>query len=165
MPQMKLLSRVFKITVLLSSFFFTTTIKAQTIPEFSIVKSNGKTLSTSRLPKTNPILLIYFSPDCDHCTTLLNQIFSRFDPFKKATILLVSFRPMNEIAEFEKTYKTAGYKNIIVGIEQPVFFLKNLYQLQSTPFTALFNKNGNLIYSYKKETDVSDLIMRLKKIK
>ena len=70
---------------------------------------------------------------------------------------------MNEITEFEKKYKTSGYKNIIVGMEQPAFFLKKLYQLQSTPFTALFNKNGNLVHSYKKETPVNDLAMRLTK--
>ncbi len=153
----------FKIIILSSIFFFKTIAHAQTIPVFSIMQSNGKTLNTTKLPNTKPVILIYFSPDCDHCTTLLNSMFSQIHKFKTATILLVSFRPINEITEFEKKYKTANYKNIIVGMEQPVFFLKNLYQLESTPFTALFNKKGNLIYSYKKETQVNDLLMRLNK--
>ncbi len=160
---MKSLSSRVKIIILVSIFFFNKTVHAQAIPAFSIVQSNGKTLNTAKLPKTTPVILIYFSPDCDHCTTLLNSVFSQMEQFKKATILLVSFRPMDEIIGFEKKYKTARYKNIIVGIEQPVFFLQRLYQLQSTPFTALFNKNGNMVCSYKKETPVNDLIMRLKK--
>ena len=164
MLKMKIFSPWFKIIILSSIFFSNTITHAQRMPVFSILQSNGKALNTSKLPKTNPVILIYFSPDCEHCTTLLNSMFKQMSQFKKATILLVSFRPMDELTEFEKRYKTSGYKNIIVGMEQPVFFLKNLYQLQSTPFTALFNKNGNLVYSYKKETQVDDLVMRLKKI-
>ena len=163
MLKMKLLSSWLKIIILLTIFFSKSIAQSQTMPVFSIAQSNGKTLNTAQLPKTKPVILIYFSPDCDHCTTLLNAMFKQMDQFNKATILLVTFRPMNEITEFEKKYKTTGYKNIIVGMEQPVFFLKNLYQLQSTPFTALFNKNGNLVYSYKKETPVNELVMRLKK--
>lgn len=165
MLKMKIFSSWFKFIILSSIFFFNTVAHAQKMPAFSILQSNGKTLNTAKLSKTNPVILIYFSPDCEHCTTLLNSMFKQITQFKKATILLVSFRPMDEISAFEKTYKTGEYKNIIAGIEQPVFFLKNLYQLQSTPFTALFDKNGNLVYSYKKETQVNDLIMRLKKMR
>ncbi len=163
MLKIKSLSLRLKIVILLFIFLSGTGVQAQVMPVFSILQSNGKTLNTAKLPNTKPIILIYFSPDCDHCTTLLNSMFSEFDQFKKSTILLVSFRPMDEITAFERKYKTAEYKNIIVGVEQPIFFLKNLYQLQSTPFTALFNKKGTLVYSYKKETPVKDLIMRLKK--
>ncbi len=160
---MKSFSPWLKILMLAVIFFCFTILHAQTIPVFSIIQSNSKTLNTAKLPNTRPVILIYFSPDCDHCTTLLNAMFKQIDQFKKATILLVTFRPMNEITEFEKKYKTEGYKNMIVGMEQPAFFLKNMYQLQSTPFTALFNKSGDLVYSYKKETPVNDLILRLKK--
>lgn len=161
---MKTLAACFKIIILSSVFFAHTIAKAQKMPAFSILQSNGKTLNTTNLSNTKPVILIYFSPDCDHCTKLLNTMFGEINKFKNATILLVSFRPMNELIEFEKKYKTLAYKNIIVGMEQPIFFLKNLYQLQSTPFTALFNKKGNLVYSYKNETEVNDLIMRLNKI-
>ncbi len=148
--------------ILSSLVFLNANVHAQTMPAFSILQTNGKTLNTAKLPYTKPILLIYFSPDCEHCTTLLNSMFAQIDKFKKATILLVSFRPMSEIADFEKKYKTAAHSNIIVGMEQPIFFLQKLYQLQSTPYTALFDRNGKLVYEYKKETLVDDLAIRLK---
>jgi thioredoxin-related protein len=43
-----------------------------------------------------------------------------------------------------------------------VFFFQKYYQLQHTPFTALFDKNGKLIVSYKDYTPVDDLIKKLK---
>lgn len=151
-----------KITVLSLILFYSSISRSQTLPAFSILQTNGKILNTAKLPHTKPVLLIYFSPDCEHCTTLLNSMFAQIDKFKKATILLVSFRPMSEIADFEKKYRTAVNSNIIVGMEQPIFFLQKLYQLQSTPYTALFDRNGKLVYEYKKETLVDDLAMRLK---
>ncbi len=137
-------------------------VNSQKLPSFNIQRTNGTSFNSSKLLNMKPVIIIYFSPDCDHCTTLLKGMFKQFDQFKKAAILLVSFRPLSEIKAFEKEYKTGNYKNIIVGMEQPLFFLKNLYHLESTPFTALFNKNGNLVYSYKKDTPVNDLIARLK---
>jgi peroxiredoxin len=163
---MKSLSSSFKITILLSLIFFSkTVVHAQTIPSFKIMQTNGKEINSMKLPNTRPVILIYFAPDCDHCTTLLNSLFKEYNEFVKATIVLVSFKPLNEVIAFEKNYHTTKYKNMIVGVEEPTFFLKNFYNLESTPFTALFDKKGKLVYSYKKETPLNDLALRLKNIK
>ena len=163
--QMKMISGFCKIAFLLSMFFISSAVHAQKIPAFSILQSNGKTLNTAKLPHTKPVVLIYFAPDCDHCTKLISAMFNKMNQFNRATILLVSFKPMNELIDFEKKYKTAAYKNVIVGLEQPIYFLQRLYQLQSTPYTALFNKNGKLVVDYKTETPLTDLVAQLKKTK
>ncbi len=54
---------------------------------------------------------------------------------------------------------------MIVGVEEPALFLKNLYHLDFTPFTELFDRQGKSVISYKKETPVKDLIVHLKNIK
>ncbi|MEP7253614.1 MAG: redoxin domain-containing protein [Ginsengibacter sp.] len=162
---MKIIFRFCKIAFLSSMFFISSAVHAQQMPAFSILQSNGKTLNTAKLPHTKPVVLIYFAPDCDHCTKLLSAMFGKMSQFNRATILLVSFKPMNEITDFEKKYKTAAYKNMIVGIEQPLYFLQRLYQLQSTPYTALFDKSGKLIVDYKTETPLNELIAQLKRTK
>lgn len=162
---MKIISLFCKISVLSLLFFVCAVVKGQQMPAFTILQSNGKTLNTAKLPHTKPAVLIYFSPDCDHCTKLLTAMFGKMKDFNRATILLVSFKPMNEIIDFEKKYKTAVYKNVIVGLEQPLYFLQRLYQLQSTPYTALFDRNGKLVVDYKTETPLNDLIAQLKKTK
>ncbi|MEO6637388.1 MAG: redoxin domain-containing protein [Ginsengibacter sp.] len=151
--------------VLLFFIFLSLNVSSQTLPSFQIQETNGKVINSRSLVNDKPLVVIYFSPDCDHCTTLLKSVFSKIAFFKKATILLVSFRPLNELSLFEKEYQTAKYKNIIVGIEQPVFFLRNLYNLESTPFTALYDKKGKLIISYKKDTPLDDLLIHMKNMK
>jgi thioredoxin-related protein len=66
------------------------------------------------------------------------------------------------LLSFEKEFHTAKYSNIKVGSETQPLFLQKYYQLQHTPFTALFDKNGKLIVSYKDYTPVNDLIKKLK---
>ncbi|MEO8819848.1 MAG: hypothetical protein ABI267_02025, partial [Ginsengibacter sp.] len=110
------------------------------------------------------LIIIYFAPDCEHCQVLMKQLFQKINAFKNTEIVMVTFESLNDIAGFEKQYQTAKYPNIKVGVEVPVFFFKNHYQLDHTPFTALFNKNGKLVVSYKDYTPVDELIKWVKAI-
>jgi thioredoxin-related protein len=154
----RLLFRKFHLLILI---FFCLQPVAHAQPAFIVLKTNGAKINTASIPKTKPLLLIYFSPDCDHCTKLMDELMPKMKDLTKLNILLVTFRPIDEIIPFEKKYGTASFRNITVGIEQPIFFIRNLYQLQSTPFTALYNRKGNLVISYKEETPVKDLIARV----
>jgi thiol-disulfide isomerase/thioredoxin len=151
---------------LLLGFSFTLLVSkntaAQSIPAFSMQLTNGKIFSVKDLPHARPVVIIYFSPDCEHCQALMNVLFKKISDFKKAEIVFVTFKPLQEVFEFEKEYKTASYPNIKVGIEIPVFFFRKYYDLENTPITALFDKRAKLIISYKKETSHDDLIKHFK---
>ena len=134
----------------------------QSIPSFSMRLANGKLFSDKDLSHKKPVIIIYFAPDCEHCQILMKVLFKRMRDFRKAQIVMVTFKPVNEVVDFEKSYQTAKYPNIKVGIEIPIFFFRQYYNLQNTPFTALYDKHGKLIISYKKETPVDDLIKHLK---
>ncbi|HEY8659318.1 MAG TPA: redoxin domain-containing protein [Hanamia sp.] len=149
--------------IITSAFLFSSKMAvAQSMPDFRMQLTNGKIFSAKDLPKDKPVIIIYFAPDCEHCQALMNEILTKIQNFKKAQVVMVTFKPVNEVIDFEKHYQTAKYPNIKVGIEIPIFFFKNFYNLQNTPFTALFSKQGKLIISYQKETPVDDLIKHLK---
>ncbi len=141
---------------------FSSMAQQATMPPFKMLLTNGKTFSSTQLSNQKPILIIYFAPDCEHCQVLMNEFFKKINEFKTSQIVMVTFEPLKELIGFEKLHQTYKYANLKVGSELPVFFFKNYYNLQHTPFTALFNKNGKLIISYKEQTPVSDLIKRLK---
>lgn len=144
-------------------FLFTQNASAQqTIPPFKMTMTNGKVFTAANLQKGKPVVLIYFAPDCEHCQVLMNAFFKKADAFKKTQVVLVTFKPMADVAGFEKAYHTAKYPNIKVGTEGMSFYLRYYYKLEKTPFTALFNKKGNLVYSYRDETPVDDLVKRVK---
>ncbi|MGN6339587.1 MAG: TlpA family protein disulfide reductase [Ginsengibacter sp.] len=135
---------------------------AQTIPEFKVKLTTGASVSSTKASHQKPLLLIYFAPDCDHCRKLMDELFPKMNALKNTEILMVTFESLNDVAWFENHYHTKNYPNIKVGVEQPVFFLKNYYRLEHTPFTALFDKNGKLLVSYKEFTPVGELMKWVK---
>ena len=134
---------------------------SQTIPPFKMALSNNKIFNAIDLPKGKPLVLIYFDPDCDHCQKLMTELFKKIKSFKKAEMVLITFKPVTEVAAFEKKYTTSKYANMRVGTEGTLFYLINYYKLVKMPFTALYDRKGNYNYSYRDETPVDDLIKRL----
>jgi hypothetical protein len=94
----------------------------------------------------------------------MNDVFKKINSFKKAEMVMVTFKPVAEIAAFEKKYKTHNYSNIKVGTEGTSFQLRDYYQLVKLPFTALYDKNQKLSYSYGQDMSVDELIKRLKNL-
>ena len=135
---------------------------SKSIPNFKIKLTDGTSVSSIKTAHQKPLLIIYFAPDCDHCRKLMDQLFPQMNAFKNTEILMVTFESLNDVAWFENHYHTKNYPNIKVGMEEPVLFLKNYYHLEHTPFTALFDKNGKLMVSYKEYTPVSELIKWVK---
>ncbi|HEY9341610.1 MAG TPA: redoxin domain-containing protein [Hanamia sp.] len=151
------------VLIIVSAILFSSNVAtAQSMPSFKMQLTNGTVFSSKNLSHEKPVLIIYFAPDCEHCQVLMNAVFKNIKDFKKAQIVMVTFKPLNEVVAFKKNYQTTKYPNIKVGIEMPIFFFKNYFNLQNTPFTALYNKQGKLIASYKNETPVNDLIRHLK---
>lgn len=136
----------------------------QPIPPFKMVLSDNKVFDINQLQKGKPVILIYFDPDCDHCQKLMNDIFKKINQFKKAEIVLATFKPVTELDSVQKKYNVSKYPNVKMGSENVTYYLRLYYDVTTLPFTALYDKKGNLIYSYRKETPVDDLIARLKKI-
>ncbi len=157
--------KLFFLSIIL--FFLSTDLcySQSAIPAFKMQLSNGKMYSSTELSHQKPLIIIYFAPDCEHCQLLMNELFKKISDFKKTQIIMVTFERASELFGFEKKYEISKYSNIKVGTEIPIFFFKNYYQLEHTPFTALFDKQGKLIVSYKEQTPVDDLIKHLKMLK
>ena len=135
------------------------------MPSFKMILYDGSHFSSETLKKNTPVVLIYFAPDCGHCQVLMKEFFKKVKDFEKSEVVMVTFKPLPEVAQFVKDNRIGQYKNIFVGREDPVFFFRYFYDLVNTPFTALFDKKGKLVESYKVETPLPELISKLKKIK
>ena len=148
--------------VVFVSMLITVKAVSQPIPLFKMTLSDNKIFNSTDLPKNKPLILIYFDPECDHCQKLMKEFFKKINEFKRAEIVMVTFKSVDELAAFEKKYNTIKYSNMNVGTEGTSFYLRMYYRLMTMPFTAVYDKKGNLNYSYRKETPVEDLIKRLK---
>jgi thiol-disulfide isomerase/thioredoxin len=158
------LNRLLLLLGLITMMAFQARAQSKAIPPFKMLLSNGRFFSATDLPKQKPVILIYFAPGCDHCDQLMGAFFKKIDAFKSAEIVMVTFKALPEVERFEKAYQTFKYPNIKVGTEGATFYLRTYYQLKNTPFTALYDRQQSLVYSYRQQTSVDDLITRLKQI-
>lgn len=132
------------------------------LPPFGMLLSSGRYFSAADIPKEKPVLLIYFAPDCDHCHTLMNAFFSKAAAFARAEVVMVTHRPLAEVADFERKFGTAQFANIKVGSEGSSNFLRLFFKLQDTPFVALYDPERKLVSSYRKDPPVTVLLQQLK---
>ncbi len=54
--------------------------------------SDNTIFTANDLPKGKSVVLIYFDPDCDHCQKLMTALFKKINDFKKAEIVMVTFK-------------------------------------------------------------------------
>lgn len=149
---------------LLAVFVLASTAFAQNgkLPPFRIMQANGNIFKAEQLPFEKPILVIYFSPECDHCRAFMKDFFKRASDFKKASVVMVTYLPVAEVTKFINDFNVSKYPNIYVGTEGSSYFLKNYYQIGDMPFTALYDKNGNIMVSYRKDPSLNDLALKVK---
>jgi thiol-disulfide isomerase/thioredoxin len=141
--------------------------KAQSgkLPPFSILQPNGKIFRAGNLPFEKPIVIIYFSPDCEDCLAFMDKLFTKISDYKKASIVMITYLSNDEVVKFVNRYKTNRYRNITVGTEGSSFFIKNYYKIMDLPFAALYDKNGNIQCSYQKNIPLNEFAKRLQKLK
>lgn len=149
------------------SLGFVKDVEAQTqaLPSFEIILSSRKAFSQADIPKGKPVIIIYFDPECDHCQKLMDELFKKILQFKKAEIVMVTYKPLDELPPFEKKYAITKFPNIHVGTEGAVFFLRDYYGLTKMPFVALYNKKGTLVYSNREQPSVEEISGKLNNLK
>ncbi|MEJ7740417.1 MAG: redoxin domain-containing protein [Chitinophagaceae bacterium] len=133
------------------------------VPAFKIVQSNGKVFQARDLPMNKPILIVYFSPDCDHCQTFMQELLNRTADFKKASIVLITFLAVDKVEKFVKDYNISQHSNIYAGTEGTSFFVRNYYKIRDMPFAALYDKGGHFICSYEKDVPFEELAGKVRK--
>ena len=158
----------FSITVLLFFFLYVPceiSAQAGKLPPFRIMQTNGQVFNATQLPMGKPIVVIYFDPDCHDCQALMGQLFSQTKSFQKASLALITNASINQVIVFADKYKVATYKNMVVGTEGANAPIGQYYHYPPMPFVALYDKNGNLLMTYKKTVPMADLVERLGKLK
>jgi len=116
-----------------------------TVPPVKLLLADSSTILTKdMLPKKKGVLIMIFSPDCDHCKHETEQIIAQIDKFKKVEIVMATFLPFDKMKEFYVHYNLKQYKNIKVGRDF-TFILPSFYNFRSFPFFAFYDKKGSLI--------------------
>jgi thioredoxin-related protein len=154
-------------------FFLLYSAQAQTsanIPEAPYLKNPGvppfKLLEVDSLHfvtkddirKNHKVLIMFFSPECEHCKHQMRDILADINKFKDIEIVMATFQPFDEMKSFYNYYRIADHPNIQMGRDEK-YMLPPFYRMQSMPFLALYDKKGQFITRFEGNQKVDTILL------
>ncbi|PWJ58848.1 thioredoxin-like protein [Dyadobacter jejuensis] len=141
------------IQILVSILFVSLSANAQLVPvqkiaPFNIKLTNGQSYTANQMAK-GPTVLIYFSPDCDHCVDFTEDLLKNYSVIANKQVVMVTFQDMKMLKPFVQKFKLSQYPNIKVGTEGNSFTVQRYYKIRSFPYIAIYDKNGNPVRTYE----------------
>jgi thiol-disulfide isomerase/thioredoxin len=110
-------------------------------------------------------MIVYFAPDCSHCQHLMFEMKPKMQAFKDIQVVMITFvQQLKAIQVFYRDYDLKKFPNFTVGTEGYTYVVQKYYQVRTTPFIALYDKDGKLVKSYEKPPAIDELTAEVKKI-
>ncbi|TDX00602.1 TlpA family protein disulfide reductase [Dinghuibacter silviterrae] len=118
------------------------------IPNFTIVLADGRHVTKGDLDPHKPVMIVYYSPTCEHCQHFGQDLAAHIGEFKGAQIVMVTFRPLNEVKDFENICHLE-HSGVYVGSEGLTWVVQHHYNITNFPFVAVYNKDWKLKGVYR----------------
>ena len=159
-----------KLVIFLFCFFISLTCKAQndvsvppykrypTLPPIQLLLGDSiKRYTKQNIPEKKPVLIMLFSPDCNHCQHTAEEMYKNKQALKDIHIVMATVLSIHEMNAFMKKYKLNEMHNIVAG-KDIYFLLPPFYAIRNFPFMAMYNKKGNLIMGFEGSMPIEKVI-------
>ncbi len=134
------------------------------LPSFDLLLIDSTTvLNTKDIPGGKPIILVYYSPDCEHCQQETEDILKKMDSLKRVQFYFITTDPFDRMKVFKQYYKLDKYNNITLGRDYKSFFPR-YYKVLAPPFSNVYNRHKRLVGTFAGQATAGDFIRLLDKI-
>lgn len=130
----------------------------QTMPNVMMRLINGEVFNSNTLPKDKPIVLFYFSTDCEHCEKLTQSLFANKKILAGKNVIMVTFFSMNEIIAFAQKNKIQNLSNVYIGSEGNRFVVPKFFNIQQFPFIALLDSHQKIVQTFNSKSRETDIL-------
>lgn len=137
---------------------------AQDLPKFSFYDAAKKVFTQANLKPGQPLVVVYFDPDCDHCNKQAQLIQAEVSKFANAQMVWVAFPASIEaITAFGKKYFPAQFGKSFFFLRDNDYTFDRSFGYSEAPSIYVYNKSRKLVKSYsKKEVPAAELAALLK---
>ena len=101
----------------------------------------------AKLEKDKPLLIIFFSPECDHCQHETEALIKNISKFNGIQIVMATTMPFGDMKAFAKKYQLAKH-GITVG-KDIAYIMPSYYEMKNLPYLAFYDKNKKLISTFE----------------
>lgn len=135
--------------------------KNKNLPDFSLLLPDSAVFTPKHMVTDKNIILMLFSPDCDHCQKQLDEFLSIKDLATKAELVMISVYPLHIIRDFHKKYKLEKYPFIHLGQDYKGFCIP-FYIPHTVPVLVYYNKEKQFISIKQGNADKKEILAALK---
>jgi thioredoxin-related protein len=127
------------------------------IPGLQLFLSDSSKYTNENLPRKKQVLLMLYSPDCDHCQHEAEQIAARKDDLRDTHIIMATTFPIIRMNEFAAKYGLNKMENVVMA-KDPYYILLSFYAIRNFPYMALYDKKGKLIRTYEGSVGIDKVL-------
>ncbi len=136
-------------------------LKNAPFPDFKLLLADSTTVFyNDGLSKKKNIILIGFSPECEHCRHQTEELLKHIKEFKETQIVMSTTLPFEKMKAFYKEMNISKYKNIIMG-RDVLFYFPKYFRNGYLPGIAVYNKKRTLLNFYDGGVKTEELIKLL----
>ena len=132
------------------------------LPQFTFEDLQGKTFGSSNITEGIPTIVIFFDPYCDHCAQEAKWIRQMENSFKNINLVWVSTEAAAAIAKFKEDHFDGSILTKIYFLRDSKFRFDGYFGYSVAPTVHVYNKAGNYVKSFDKETLPADLLQATK---
>ncbi len=130
------------------------------VPLFQLQRVDESVYASTSLKKNQPTVIMFFSPGCDHCIKQFEDMVKNMERFKNTQIVMATYQPMEELAEFNKKYQIEKYPNIVTGRDEN-YFLPPYYKMANLPYFAFYNRLGKITDVHEGNISIEQMLKKL----
>jgi thiol-disulfide isomerase/thioredoxin len=131
------------------------------IPAFVIQLTDSSMFAKKDIPRKRPVVMIYFNPECGHCQLEAQELAKNMDKFKNVFFVMAAYHDLEEIKDFAVTYGLDKFKNVRIGRDSK-YFIPVFYDVKTTPFSAVYDRKGNLLKAFPQGMSIEELEQTIK---
>lgn len=132
------------------------------VPPFKLLQADSLSIFTKAdLKKNKPVLVMLFSPECDHCLHETEEMIRHIDEFKKIQIVMTTTWPLHRMNDFISKFGLQRFGNITVG-QDSGNMLPTYYNIRNLPFLAFYDKKGKLIDVFEGTLPVEKVLTKFR---
>ncbi|MHA4895601.1 peroxiredoxin family protein [Pedobacter sp. PWIIR3] len=130
-------------------------IPGSVIPNAVFYKLDGKSFSTSALPKDRKSLIMFYDATCEHCQRVGTVLSKRSKELAGINVYMISLDEVESINYFMNNFAKGlpAMKNVTLLRDKDMVFIP-LFHPKQYPSLYLYGKDKKLIYFSSAEKDV-----------
>ena len=131
-------------------------LKNTEMPALIFLNMDSTEFNTFNIPEGKNSVLIYFSPTCEHCEMLTQELIANQDSLSNTLIYMISPVDMSVTKAFDKKYQVSEQKKMYLYKDEQHLFAA-YYGVRYLPFVVVYDKDKKLIKGYEGGIKMNEL--------